>query len=81
LDKSWAWDQVAVTPLLNKTTVLNTGIPKNPGGTIPNGGHTPPISMLGDREASKKTQKILKKNINSVNKKRMKDSFNMLCIL
>lgn len=46
---------------------------------IPRGGHIPPISALGDKEASKKTQKILKKNITSLKINKMKDIFTPSC--
>lgn len=65
--KEW-WPHVTVAPLLSRTTVLNRGIPNGFTGIIPYGGQVSPTSMEGERTASKKAQKMLKKNINSLNK-------------
>lgn len=66
LDNNELCLQVKVAPLLNKTTVLNKGIPKGLIGLIPSGLHSIPTSILGDKALSKKAQKILKKNITSL---------------
>lgn len=66
---------VKVAPLLNKTTVLNNGIPKGLIGLIPRGLHSIPTSILGDNALSKKAQKILKKNITSLKIKSIKLNF------
>lgn len=57
---------MTVTPLLNKIIVFNNGTPK--GFTIikPKGLHTWPKFSKGTKAESKKVQKILKKNINSL---------------
>jgi hypothetical protein len=41
--------------------VFNNGIAKGSNGVIPCGGHTPPISIVGDKLEWKKAQKTLKK--------------------
>lgn len=54
------------TPLLNKIIVFNNGTPKGLTKCIPIGDHLSPNSWTGTKAASKNTQKILKKNINSL---------------
>lgn len=49
-------------------------------GLIPTAGHSPPISIEGFIAESKNNQKIEKKNIPSLNKKREKENFNAICI-
>ena len=65
LNKLW-WAQVTVTPLLNKIIVFNKGTPKGLTKCIPIGDQVSPNSWAGTNAASKKVQKILKKNINSL---------------
>lgn len=60
------WDHVTETPLLNKIIVFNKGTPKGLTKSIPVGDQVSPISCTGTSAASKKVQKIPKKNINSL---------------
>lgn len=69
------WDQVKVTPLLNKITVLNKGTPSGLIGLTPDGLQLPPNSTDGDKAESKKVQKTLIKNINSLNTNKPKENF------
>lgn len=69
------WDQVKVTPLLKSTIVLKRGIPQGLIGVTPIGLQETPNSIEGEIEASKKAQKIAKKNIASLKTKRKKLNF------
>jgi len=55
-----------VTPLLNKIIVFKRGTPKGLTNIIPKGDQVSPKSCTGTKAASKKVQKIPKKNINSL---------------
>ena len=44
------WAQVMVAPLLSKTVVFKRGTSKGLIGVTPLGGHTEPISKVGERE-------------------------------
>jgi hypothetical protein len=51
-------------------TVLSKGTERGDRGKIPLGGHVRPISTVGERKASKKAQKKLKKKHTSLRIKR-----------
>lgn len=51
------WAQVTVAPELTKTAVFNNGIEKGSKGSIPLGGQTAPISIVGTKLLWKKAQK------------------------
>lgn len=51
------WAQVIEMPEDNRIVVFNKGICKGLKGVIPWGGHSIPISMLGDKLLCKKAQK------------------------
>jgi len=55
------WAQVTVTPEESSTIVFNSGIWKGLNGITPKGGHSSPISILGDKLLWKNAQKKDKK--------------------
>ena len=55
------WDHVTNAPLDNNKKVFNSGIANGSKAVIPWGGHTPPISIAGDKLEWKKAQNTLKK--------------------
>ena len=61
-----------VIPLDRSKTVFRSGMPHTFRGVIPRGGHCMPISIEGERAASKKAQKNATKNITSLKIKSMK---------
>lgn len=61
---------MTVTPLLNKIIVFNKGTPNGLTKCSPIGDQISPKSCTGTSAASKKVQKIPKKNINSLKTKR-----------
>ena len=63
LIKAWC-PYVIVEPLLNNKKVFNNGIPKADNASIPCGGHTPPISILGLKLEWKNAQNT-EKNANT----------------
>lgn len=64
-NKLWC-AHVTLTPLLKRIIVFNKGTPKGFTKHKPKGDQTSPKSSIGTKAASKKVQKILKKNINSL---------------
>jgi len=63
LEANRAWcPYVIVAPEDSNNKVLSKGIAKGFKGSIPNGGHWPPISIAGDKLEWKKAQNIEKKS-------------------
>ena len=55
------WQTVTVAPDVNKINVFNKGTSHGLNVSIPKGGHTPPISIDGDKLEWKNAQKNAKK--------------------
>ena len=63
------WQTVTVAPDVNKINVFNKGTSHGLNVSIPKGGHTPPISIAGDKLEWKNAQKKRKKHYFRYNKK------------
>lgn len=76
--KEW-WAYVTVTPEDKRITVFNRGNSKGFIAWVPIGGHSVPISMLGDKALWKNVQNIAKKKRASETINNPTPKFNPLC--
>lgn len=78
LIKAWC-PYVIVDPLLNNKKVFNNGIPNADKASIPWGGQTPPISILGLKLEWKKAQNTEKKAKTSLTINKITPNVNPFC--